>query len=310
MYEGIIDTVPMPDICRAMDEFYYLKDKHERMRQRTSAIRKTASNLLERARKKLILLQERLHDAENKEKFRIYGELITANLYRVRHGDEVLEAENFYDNNNMVSIPLDKRLYPPNNAQAYFKKYKKAKTAEIMAAEQIEKTIKEIRYMETVLNAIDMAESEGEIADIKRELSDGGYIKKEKVKGNKRPDVSKPIKIETEDGWEIYIGKNNRQNDMVTFKIGRSGDLWLHVKNIPGSHVIVKRQGDGFSDKIIERAASLAAYYSSARQSPMVEVDYTEVKNVKKPPGAAPGMVIYDKYKTAYVKPLNTIEKG
>lgn len=302
LYEGMAKIKPCESISRAMDEYYYLKDMRERMRQKTANVRKTVTNLLERAKKKLVLLQESLHEAENKEQFKEYGELITANLYRIKQGDEVLEAQNFYDGNKLVLIPLEKNLSPSKNAQRYFKKYKKAKNAEVMVKEQIEKTVREINYLESVLNSVDMADGVEEIAEIKRELSEGGYIKREKEKKSKKDKPAAPLRLEVE-GFEIYVGKNNKQNDMVTFKIGRSRDIWLHVKNMPGSHVIIKNPGNGVPDEIIEKGARLAAYYSSARQSPMADIDYTEVKNVKKLPGAAPGMVIYEKYKTARVPP-------
>lgn len=289
-------------ISGAMDTFFLRRDLWERMRGKSASVRKTVSNALERCRKKALLHQEKLAECEKADTFRIYGDLITANLYRLSQGEEVAELENYYDNNSVVKIPMDKSKSPQKNAAAYYTKYRKLKTAKEVVGEQQEKNLAEIEYLERVMGSIDIAESEKDIAEIREELSSMHYIKAEQKKGKRREKPSEPLSFEYE-GYEILVGRNNRQNDLLTCRMGRSYDMWLHTKDIPGSHVIIRNQNVEIPDKIIEYAARLAAYYSSGRESNMVAVDYTIIKNVKKPAGAMPGKVIYDKYKTAYVSP-------
>ena len=210
--------------------------------------------------------------------------------------------ENYYDDNRFVKIPMDKSKSPQKNAEAYYTKYRKLKTAKEIVGGQQEKNLAEIEYLERVMGSIDIAESERDIAEIREELSSMHYIKSLQKKGKRREKPSEPLKFEC-DGYEILVGRNNRQNDTLTCRIGKSYDMWLHTKDIHGSHVLIKNQGVEIPDKVIEYAAKLAAYYSSARESSSVPVDYTIIKNVKKPAGAMPGKVIYDKYKTAYVSP-------
>ncbi len=289
-------------ISGAMDTFFLRRDLWERMRGKSASVRKTVSNALERCRKKALLHQEKLAECEKADTFRIYGDLITANLYRLSQGEEVAQLENYYDNNNLVKIPMDKSKSPQKNAAAYYTKYRKLKTAKEVVGEQQEKNLAEIEYLERVMGSIDIAESEKDIAEIREELSSMHYIKAEQKKGKRREKPSEPLSFEYE-GYEILVGRNNRQNDLLTCRMGRSYDMWLHTKDIPGSHVLIRNQNVEIPDKIIEYAATLAAYYSSGREGNMVAVDYTIIKNVKKPAGAMPGKVIYDKYKTAYVPP-------
>jgi len=301
-YGNLYKVVYFDSISAAMEEFYHKRDLIERMRQKSAALRKTASNILERYRRKLALQQETLASAADNERYRLYGEILTANLYKGETSAPTIILENFYEDNSPITIPLDTAKSLSQNAQHYFTKYRKAKTAEKMAAEQIEINMREIEYVESVLAAIDNAETTAELSEIRTELVSGGYIRETGKK--QKPSPAVPLKL-TVDGFEVYIGKNNRQNDFVTFKVGRTEDIWLHVKDMPGSHAIIKTLRDTPTpDSVIEKVACYAAFYSKGRTSPLVPIDYTTVKNVKKPPGAKPGMVIYDKYKTAYVKPI------
>lgn len=295
-------------ISQAMDTFYFRRDMWERMRAKSAATRKTVTNALERCRKKLQLQYEKLAECEKADIFKIYGELITSNLYRISGDEEFLELENYYDNNSLLKIPMDKSKTPQKNAAAYYTKYRKLKTAKEITEEQMLKNLSEIEYLEAVLTSIDIAETEEDLAEIKKELASLKYIKNEQgKKGKIKEKPSEPLNFNYE-GYEILVGRNNRQNDLVTCRIGKSYDMWLHIKDAPGSHVLIKNQNVEIPDKVIEYAAQLAAYYSSGRESAMVEIDYTIIKNVKKPSGAMPGKVIYDKYKTAYVAPIKIQE--
>lgn len=288
-------------ISRAMDGFYSLRDNRERMRQKSAALRKTVSNAAERCKKKLQLQQKMLAEAADAEKFRLYGDLITANLYKIKGGEEKLFLENYYEEiMPVVEIPVDAAKTPAKNAALYYSKYQKAKTTKKMVSLQLQKNIAEIEYLSSVLGTIDMAESEQDIEDIKKELASGGYIKKPAAKKREKP--SMPLKFEFS-GYEIYVGRNNIQNDYVTLKLGKNNDIWLHAKGIPGSHVLIKSNNTDVPENVIEAAASLAAYYSSGRESHKLSVDFTFVKNVRKPSGALPGKVVYVNYKTAYVPP-------
>ena len=304
-YEEGAKALRAESMNTAACEFYYLRDLNARMADRSSAITKVVNNNLNRARKKLDILQGELKEAENREKYRIFGDLITANLYRVEKGDKVLSAQNFYDENcGEVKINLDEKLSPSQNASRYYTKYKKAKNTELYATEQIEITVKEIEYLESVLYSISNAITPMQLGEIRAELASYGYVKNDsgKRKKEKIAQVGKPYEFEYK-GYTIYVGRNNVQNDMLTLKMSRSRDLWLHAKNMAGSHTLVKYMGEEFPNDVIEVAASLAAFYSKAKNAPYAEVDYCPVSHVKKPNGAKPGMVIYDGYNTAFVKP-------
>lgn len=286
-------------------EFYFMRDLYARMTDRSSSITKIITNNLKRAQRKLDILQAELKEAENREQLRICGDLITANLYRMQKGDKVLKAQNFYDENNAeIEIKLDVTLSPSQNAKKYYTKYKKAKNTQIYASEQIKITLDEIEYLDSVLYSVSNAQTVAQLNEIKAELSLYGYIKSDtgKKKKDKQPPLGKPLEFEY-NGYTIYVGRNNVQNDYLTLKMGRSRDLWLHTKNIPGSHTLVKYMGEEFPNDVIEVAASIAAFYSKAKNSPYAEVDYCPVSHVKKPSGAKAGMVIYEGYNTARVKP-------
>ncbi len=297
--------VESESICETLESFYSKKDAAERMRARSYSLMKTVTLQLERVRKKINLLDETLRECEKKEKYRMWGDIITANLYRMKQGDEVLEAVNFYDEEaKEVTLALDALKSPSKNAQQYYKKYQKAKTAEVEAGKQLKKAMEEMEYLESVVNEIGDAKTPSELDEIKEELLSEGVIKTTftKKKQPKKAKMSPPEEYFYE-GYTIFAGKNNVQNDYLTLKIGRADDLWLHTKNIPGSHVLVKNRGEAFPKKVIEAACILAATKSKGKNSSKVEVDYCPVSHVKKPNGAKAGMVIYEIYETAVVTP-------
>lgn len=299
------DIKTFDTLSEAMDAFFYLRDTQERIRQKSASIRKIVLNALARCRKKLSIQQDKLAEAENAGKYRIYGDVLTANLYKLSGGESVAILENYYeDGMPRIEIPLDSAKSPQKNAEIYYTKYRKFKTAKIKTQEQLTKNLAEIEYLESIQGSIDIAETEEDLNEIRRELIENKYIREENngKKNKRKPEKSEPLKFEYE-GYEIYVGRNNKQNDFVTLKIAKTYDIWLHVKDSPGSHVIIKNQGVDIPGGVIEHAASLAAYYSSAREQNKVSVDYCHKKNVKKPSGAMPGKVIYENYKTAYVTP-------
>jgi predicted ribosome quality control (RQC) complex YloA/Tae2 family protein len=235
--------------------------------------------------------------------------LATANIYRIRQGDEFLEAPNYYGENEIIKIPLDPALSPAQNAQRYFKRYAKSKNAKLALGKQLALAENELAYLENVEYALKAARSEDELAEIDAELKEQGYVKNRgEKKGKKKKEkaqISQPLEFFTSDGFRVLVGKNNRQNDQLTLKSARGGDMWFHAQKIPGSHVVMKREpGREFSKTALAEAAVLAARHSKAGGAAKVPVDYTPVRNVKKPPGAKPGLVIYDRYETVYVNPI------
>ncbi len=292
-------------VCSALEIFYSKRDAAERMRSRSYALTKTVSVQLERIRKKITLLYTTLSECEKKEEYRIAGDIITANLYMMEKGDKSLKAINYYDEEQKeITITLDETKNPSQNAQLYYKKYRKAKVAEVEAAKQIEKAESEAEYLESVLVHIDMAQTPSALDEIKEELVEAGVIKSTfaKKKGAKKVKMSPPEEYLYMD-YTIYSGRNNVQNDYLTLKMGRANDLWFHTKNIPGCHVLIKHKGEEIPKKVIEAAAIIAATNSKGKASGKVEVDYCPVSHVKKPNGAKAGMVIYEGYSTAVVSP-------
>ncbi len=292
-------------VCAALEMFYSKRDAAERMRSRSYALTKTVSVQLERIRKKITLLYTTLQECEKKEDYRIAGDIVTANLYMMQKGDKSLTAVNYYDEEQKeITITLDETKSPSQNAQMYYKKYQKAKVAEVEAAKEIEKAEKEAEYLESVLVHIEMAQTPSALDEIKEELVEAGVIKSTtaKKKGAKKAKMSPPEEYLYMD-YTIYSGRNNVQNDYLTLKVGRANDLWLHTKNIPGCHVLIKNKGEEIPKKVIEAAAIIAATNSKGKASSKVEVDYCPVSHVKKPNGAKAGMVIYEGYSTAVVTP-------
>lgn len=288
-----------------VDSFYMKKASSESIRQRSGDLQKFLSTSLDRCRKKLQLQHEILKKASKRDKYKMYGDLLTANIYRITQGAKEITLENFYSETmENITIPLKTDLTPAKNAQRYYTKYNKEKTAEIETLKQMKLNEAEIDYLESVQEAVLRCETNSEITQIRDELIEEGYLKnKGRLQKKKKTGIT-PLHLTSPDGYEIYIGRNNKQNDYVTLKLARSTDIWFHTKGIHGSHVIVKTENAlEVSDETYIMAAKLAAYYSKGRNSQSVPVDYTEVKNVKKPSGAKPGMVIYVSYNTLYVTP-------
>ncbi|MBB6216963.1 putative ribosome quality control (RQC) complex YloA/Tae2 family protein [Anaerosolibacter carboniphilus] len=305
-YEYLYNTITFDSISRVLEDYYFHRDLQERLKQKSVDLRKFIQHSLEKLYKKLQKLSEDLRDAERSEDYRIYGELLTANLHLIRKGATEVEVVNYYDEEgNTVLIPLDVHLSPSQNAQRYFKRYGKSKTAIKEIHRQVKEAQNEIKYFENILVFIENATEIQDLDDVRSELIDEGYLKKRKEKTEKNKGRTKPLSFTSSDGFEILVGKNNKQNDELTLKMASKKDLWLHTKDIPGSHVIVISKNLDVPDKTILEAATLAAFHSKGKLSENVPVDYTEVRNVRKPNGAKPGMVIYESHRTIYVTPTN-----
>lgn len=298
-------------IGEALDSLYINSDRREWAKRHGASARKVLQNNIERCEKKLALYADALNSEEQMEKCRLYGELLTANLHSLKSGTDTAAVDNYYaDPVERIAIPLDRQLTPGENAQRYYKKYQKLKAARDMAIVQREQTLSELNYLEGQLDNLTKCTAENELSELIEELKDQGYIKRDKG-GKKKMKLaaSKPMHFVSSTGADIYIGKNNRQNDELTLRFASPNDIWMHTKNIPGSHVIVKGASEQDTATMTE-AALLAAYYSRARGSENVAVDYTPRKYVKKPAGAKPGMVIYTTNKTAYVTPSEEAVAG
>ncbi|HHV99996.1 MAG TPA: fibronectin/fibrinogen-binding protein [Clostridiaceae bacterium] len=303
----------LPSISTVLNEFYAIKDAYERLKQKKADLVKVIHTNIDRCQKKISLQQEKLREVADREKLKLYGELITANIYSIPKNAKSVSLLNYYsEEGEYIDIPLDDNLSPQENAQRYYKQYSKAKNAYASTSIQLEESLKELEYLESVSQLLDDCTTVQEINEIRQELAEQGYISLKKGPASKKQDnPSKPLCCKSSDGYYIYIGKNNKQNDMLTLKTAQANDIWLHTKNIPGSHVIIRKhtREDVPSTTLLE-AAMLAAYHSKAKMSSNVPVDYTTVRNVKKPNGAKPGMVIYENYKTIIVTPeKDTINK-
>ncbi len=297
-------------ISQIIEDYYKTKDFKERVHQRTADLRKSISIKLERLYHKQKKIEKELRDADNADEFKVKGELLTSYIYMIQKGMESVEVANFYDANySNIRIALNKNLTPSENAQKYFKKYNKLKTAKIELTSQIAICNEEIEYLENIMLGIENCENLEELDDIKDELIKLGYAKapfRYKAKKDIDP-TTKPNQFTSSDGFTILVGKNNKQNDYLTLRIADPEDLWMHTKNIPGSHVIIKCAGKEVPDNTLLEAATLAAYFSKARLSSQVPVDYTMKKHVKKPSGSKPGMVIYETNSTFYVTPTEEL---
>lgn len=307
-YGGAAEEETYTSFSRLLDDFYEKREQAERVKQKGQDLVKTASNGAARLRRKIAAQEQELAESKNRDKWRVYGELITANLYRMERGMSRLTAQNYYDPDCAdMDIPLDVRLSPQENAAKYFKKYTKAKTAEKYITAQLEKARVELTYLESVLQELTLAESEQDFNDIRAELTDGGYLR---AKGRKQPQrPSKPREFRSTAGLRILVGRNNRQNDRLTAKDAEKWDIWLHTQRIHGSHVILCTGGAQPDEQSIAEAASLAAYFSQAQNSTKVPVDFTQVKYVKKPAGSPPGFVNYTNYKTILADPSEELVK-
>lgn len=286
-----------------IDYFYYEQVRIDRIRQRSNDLFHHLTTLQERAVRKALNRQRELDECKDKEKLREYGEIINANLHCLEKGALFYDLENFYDNMNLVRIPADPTLTPVQNAQKYYKDYRKKKIAETKLNDFIRDANEEAQYLESVIDALSRAETDSDISAIRLELADSGFLSKRIDKSQKQKKLA-PRRFMSTEGFTIFVGRNNVQNDYLTLRFAKNYDLWLHVQDTAGSHVIVEAQKDKpFTDKLIREAALLAAANSKAYASSNVAVDYTIVKNVHKPNGAKPGMVIYDSYNTEYVTP-------
>ena len=292
-YETSYEVKVFPTISDVLVIYYSEKEKYARMKQKSADLRKIVQTSIERTSKKYDLQRKQLLDTEKRDKYKTYGELIQAYGYGLEPESKSLTCLNYYTNKE-VTIPLDPSKTPQENAQKYFTKYNKLKRTYEALSELTVETKDDLMHLESIASSLNLAENEQDLSSIKQELSDYGYLKKRGSKGAKKPTKSKPLHFLSSDGFHMYVGKNNYQNDELTFKFANGGDWWFHAKNMPGSHVIVKKeQADTLPDATFEEAGRLAAFYSSGRQAPKVEVDYVQRKELKKPPKAKPGFVIY-----------------
>ena len=300
---GSLATIKHYDsFSELLDFFYYERVRLMRIKARSADLFKKVTTLQERAVRKAAARVKELEECRDKETYRIFGDLINANQYRLEKGAPFYDLENFYDGNKTVRIPADVTLTPSQNAQKYYKEYRKKQVAENKLSDFISYANAEARYFETVLDALSRAETDSEITEIKNELSQQGYIKVHQDK-KRAAKALKPIRFKTRDGFTVLVGRNNIMNDKLTLKTAKNYDTWFHVQDTAGSHVICETSGAEITDEAIHDCAVIAAYYSKARESSNVAVDYTLIKNIKKPNGAKPGYVIYDTYKTEFATP-------
>lgn len=295
-----------------LDEFYRERDKQERMRVREQDLLRLLSTHSERLSRKINAQRGELEQCANRDALRVAGDLISASMYAISKGASSVDLPDFYQEDQpLVHIKLDPALTPSQNAQKYYKEYRKAKTAEEKLTEQIDLAGKELEYLESVLDALARAETERDLSEIRGELAEQGYLRVHRNKKEKPAAVSAPMRFTTSDGFTVLVGRNNRQNDKLTLKTANNNDIWFHTKNIPGSHTVLVTEGKAPTETAMEEAAKLAALHSRAKDSAQVPVDYTQIRNVSKPQGAKPGMVIYVNYKTIYVTPdKETIPEG
>lgn len=285
------------------------KDRIERIKQRSYDLFKVLLSLTERIRRRLVLQKEELLDCKEREQYKILGDLVTANLYQIQKGDSSVLLQNFYsDGNEEITVPLDPKLSGSANAQSYYAKYKKLSIAEGILTEQIRRGENELLYLDSVMEFLLYADTRDAIDEIRSELMSAGYLKGSRIlkKAFKKQKIPKPSRMVSSDGFEILFGKNNLQNEQITFKEARSEDIWLHAKGVSGSHVIIRNGGKVISNTALLEAAKIAALYSKNKNMPKVEVDYCPIKYVKKISGAPPGLVIYDRYKTILTEPQDS----
>lgn len=291
-----------------LDGYYTLKDRKDAMRQKGQAVRKTVQNLCSRLTKKLAIQEKELTATFDRERLRQLGDILTANIHRITKGETSITCEDFYDENMApVQIFLSPILSPQQNAAKFYKDYGRMKTAEKELTKQIALGQEELQYLKSVLEELDRAQTEAELEEIRRELQDGGYLRpdtgKKRVKQGKLP----PLRFESTDGYPIYVGRNNRQNDELTFRLARKDDIWCHASKVHGSHVVISCGGTVPPDDTVTQAAQLAAYYSETGHGQNIAVDVTPVRQVKKIPSGKPGMVIYHSYKTVIANPYPDI---
>lgn len=298
------DTKEYDSFSTLLDEFYFEKDTAERMKSKAQNLNKMLTNISSRIERKIEAQKLEILACNNKESYKIFGDLINSNLYKIKKGMTSIDLESFYSGNmESINVKLDPALSGAQNAQKYYKDYKKSKTAQKVLEEEIRRGCDEKAYIDAVIYTISGAQTERELFEIKEELVKEGYLKEKRGKKAKKTERSLPLEFQSSEGVKILVGKNNRQNDKLTLKLSSKNYIWLHVKDLPGSHVIIMEDSENVKENTIIEAAKLAAYYSKAKDSSGVAVDYTQVRNVKKPSGAKPGMVIYSANRTVYVTP-------
>ena len=302
-YGSTYACVKYKTLSAMLDDFYTERDRLDRTRQRAADMIKVVNNAVAKISRKLVLQHAELEACADRESLRVKAELIGANQYRLEKGALYYDLENYYDENKLLRIPANPALSPSANSQKYYKEYRKAKTAEQMLTALIEQGRQELQYLETVSEAIARASSGAELDEIRSELTQSGYLKNRRKKEAKTEKPLPPLEYMSKDGFKILAGRNNLQNDRLSLRDSDKNDLWLHAQKMPGSHVVISAGGREIPPSTIEYAAAVAAYHSRARESSLVPVDYTLVKNLKKPPGSRPGKVIYHVYNTIYVKP-------
>jgi len=291
-----------------LDMYYTVRDRKDAIRQKGQAMRKTVSNACQRLKRKLAIQEKELTATYDRERLRQLGDILTANIHRIQKGQPAIECEDFYDENMaLIQIPLSPILSPQQNAAKFYKDYARMKNAEKELTRQIAMGKEELSYLESVLDELNRAGSEQELEEIRRELQDTGYVKADSGKKRIKQGKLAPMRFESTDGYPIYVGRNNRQNEELTFKMARKDDLWLHASKVHGSHVIIACAGVTPPDNTITQAAQLAAYYAESTGGQNIAVDMTPVKQVKKIPNGKPGMVIYHSYKTVIANPYPDI---
>ena len=291
-----------------LDRFYTLRDRRDAMRQKSQAIRKTVSNLCARLRRKLAVQEKELEATYDRERLRQLGDILTANIGRIKKGQTVAQCEDFYNEEMpIIDIPISPLLSPQQNAAKFYKDYTRMKNAEKELTHQIALGQEELSYLESVQEELNRADTDAELDEIRQELQAGGYVRQDSGKARMKQKKLAPMRFESTDGFPIYVGRNNRQNDELTFRLARKDDIWCHASKVHGSHVIISCGGKTPPDNTLTQAAQLAAYYAETTGGQNIPVDMTTVKQVKKIPSGKPGMVIYHTYKTVIVNPYKDI---
>lgn len=306
-YGGYMELSETESFSKLLDLFYSQRESNERMRQKSQTLRKTVSNFRDRNLRKLELQRKELEATLDRERLRQLGDIVTANLHAIRRGQRSLSCVDFYQEEMpLIQIPLKPDLSPQQNAAKFYKDYNRAKTAEKMLTQQIAQGEIEAEYLGAVLESLNRAESERDLAEIRSELEEGGYLRcldRRKDKKQMKQAPLKPLRFTSTEGYPIYVGRNNKQNEQLSLKSAHKNDIWLHVQKFHGAHVIIACEGAEVADDTITEAAMLAAWFSEARESVNVPVDVTPARFLRKPKGGKPGMVIYDRYRTVFVSP-------
>ncbi len=302
-----------------LDMYYTVRDRKDAMRQKGQAVRKTVQNLCTRIRRKLAIQEKELEATYDRERLRQLGDIVTANIHKIVKGQTTVECEDFYDENMaLIAIPISPILSPQQNAAKFYKDYTRMKNAEKELTRQMELGENELHYLNSVLEELNRAQTEAELEEIRRELQEGGYLRPDAGRKKVKQAKLQPMRFQSTDGYPIYVGRNNRQNDELTFRLARKDDIWCHASKVHGSHVIISCGGTTPPDDTITQAAQLAAYYSETSGGQNIPVDVTAVRQVKKIPNGKPGMVIYHTYRTVIANPyadivvdaLNAEKKG